>query len=141
MFEVHVRSDRFKFNAAHFIAFKGFRERLHGHNYVVSLTLSGDEMNPEDGYLVDFGDVKKVVVKICKRMNEHFILPVNSDVLEATLVDDSWRIKCTQDDTLFVMPRDDVLSLPIVHSSAEELADYVCSQVLAEISVERLQER
>ncbi|OWZ13632.1 hypothetical protein PHMEG_00013007 [Phytophthora megakarya] len=31
--KVHVSKDYMKFNAAHFIAYKGFREKLHGHNY------------------------------------------------------------------------------------------------------------
>ena len=30
VFEVQVRSERFKFNASHFVAFRGFRERLTG---------------------------------------------------------------------------------------------------------------
>ena len=35
-YEVQVKSERFKFNAAHFVAFPGYRERLHGHNYTCS---------------------------------------------------------------------------------------------------------
>src|SRR4051812_2944212 len=63
VFEVFVApSDRFKFNAAHFIAYKGFRERLHGHNYSVSITLIGRcGQLGSDGYLLDFGDVKDIV--------------------------------------------------------------------------------
>ena len=29
---VHVCKQDFKFNAAHFVAYKGFREKLHGHS-------------------------------------------------------------------------------------------------------------
>lgn len=36
-FEVFVSKEDFKFNCAHFISFKGFRERLHGHNYRISI--------------------------------------------------------------------------------------------------------
>ena len=31
--------EKFKFNAAHFIAYKGFREMLHGHNYKVGVKI------------------------------------------------------------------------------------------------------
>jgi 6-pyruvoyltetrahydropterin/6-carboxytetrahydropterin synthase len=40
-FEVVVDKDDFKFNCAHFVAFQGFRERLHGHNYHVVVRLVG----------------------------------------------------------------------------------------------------
>ncbi|MFT4572386.1 MAG: 6-pyruvoyl-tetrahydropterin synthase, partial [Candidatus Binatia bacterium] len=36
-YQVFVSKDNFKFNAAHFIAYQGFREKLHGHNYRVSV--------------------------------------------------------------------------------------------------------
>ncbi len=39
-FEVVIAKPDFKFNSAHFIAFKGFREKLHGHNYTVSVKVT-----------------------------------------------------------------------------------------------------
>ena len=60
-----------KFSCAHFIAYKGFRERLHGHNYTMSVCLSGHEDKlGKDGYLIDFGDVKKNARALCKSINE-----------------------------------------------------------------------
>ena len=50
-YEIYVSRESFKFNAAHFIAYRGFRERLHGHNYRVSVRLRGP-VGP-DGYVVD----------------------------------------------------------------------------------------
>ena len=69
-FEVRVAKDTFKFNAAHFVAFKGFRERMHGHNYQVSVRLLGSRKIGSDGYVVDFGDIKAVTKKVCKDLNE-----------------------------------------------------------------------
>ena len=40
-FEVVVDKDDLKFNCAHFVAYNGFRERLHGHNYNVVVKLVG----------------------------------------------------------------------------------------------------
>jgi 6-pyruvoyl-tetrahydropterin synthase len=42
--------------------------------------LEGEVMN--DGYVVDFGDVKAVTKAICKRMNEYVLLPMKSDVVK-----------------------------------------------------------
>ncbi|MGD9764705.1 MAG: 6-pyruvoyl tetrahydropterin synthase family protein, partial [Candidatus Binatia bacterium] len=57
-FHVHVTKDYLKFSAAHFIAYPGYRERLHGHNYRMSIGLYG-QLGPQ-GYVVDFGIVKRV---------------------------------------------------------------------------------
>ena len=73
-FEVLVASE--KFNAAHFVAFPGFRERLHGHNYQVGVKLVGHSNVRKDGYVVDFGDVKRVTRKICKDMVHERLLCV-----------------------------------------------------------------
>lgn len=35
-----------------------------------------------DGYLIDFGDIKKVTRALCKELNEHLIVPTRSDVLK-----------------------------------------------------------
>ena len=64
-FRVHVTKDYLKFSAAHFIAYPGFRERLHGHNYRVSVALHG-RLGPQ-GYVVDFGVVKKIARRALRR--------------------------------------------------------------------------
>jgi len=133
-------SDRFKFNAAHFIAFKGFRERLHGHNYSVSIRLTGRGKIGHDGYLLDFGDVKTVVGKLCKDLNERFLVPMRSDAMKIVLSDTTCHIVC-EDGTEFLIPRDDIAELPVVHTSAEELARYLWGMIIDAFSEERLRDR
>ena len=41
--EVRISKEDMKFSCAHFIAYKGFRERLHGHNYSMSVRLIGGD--------------------------------------------------------------------------------------------------
>lgn len=138
-YEVFVAVDRFKFTASHFIAFRGYRERLHGHNYSVSLRLVGGDALGADGYVVDFGEIKTVVAAICRELNEHFILPARSDALRTThdAVGKSWTIEC-EDGSRFVLPESDVAALPIVHSSAEEIAAHLWTRVVDAFSRERL---
>jgi 6-pyruvoyltetrahydropterin/6-carboxytetrahydropterin synthase len=38
-------------------------------------------MLQSDGYVVDFGVVKKSVRAVCKSLNERVIIPTNSDVI------------------------------------------------------------
>ncbi|ETV66174.1 hypothetical protein, variant [Aphanomyces astaci] len=123
VYRVFVSKDYMKFNAAHFIAFKGFRERLHGHNYRMSVTITGDRIG-HDGYLVDFGDIKKVAREVCRELNEHFLVPLKSDVLKIDVNAETVQL-VTEDGKSFSFPRGDCALLPIVHSSAEELARYL----------------
>jgi len=121
-FEVYVSKDSFKFNAAHFIAYRGFRERLHGHNYRVSVRMEGPVGG--DGYVVDFGDIKRAARDVCAALNERVIVPMLSDVITTSVDDGQVRMTC-EDGTTFSFPVADCVLLQIRHSSAEELAEYV----------------
>ncbi|KAJ8601070.1 hypothetical protein CTAYLR_004510 [Chrysophaeum taylorii] len=99
---VCVRSERFKFNAAHFVAFRGFRERLHGHNYTVGVRLVGPLGG--DGYVMDFGEVKKMVRQLCEELNERFLCPAKSDVLRVGEDGSNVTLRC-EDGAFFSFPR------------------------------------
>lgn len=129
-FEVFVGKENLKFNAAHFIAYPGFRERLHGHNYQVTVRIEGDL--GADGYVLDFGLVKQATKRVCESLDEYTILPALSDCLRITEHDGSVEA-VYEDGSRFVFPRADVVLLPIVHTSAEELARYVAGQVRAQL--------
>lgn len=122
-FEVCISKADFKFNCAHFIVFEGFRERLHGHNYQMAVKVIGDGHLGNDGYLIDFGDIKKVVRNICKEMNEYFICPMKSPELNISVNDEQVCVSCP-DGASFCFPSSDCAMLPIMHSSAEELSHY-----------------
>ena len=129
-FKVHVTKDYLKFNAAHFIAYPGFRERLHGHNYRVSVDIEG--ALGAQGYVVDFGIVKKVARSICDRLDERTILPMQSDCL--TFREEGAQMVVHYEDDEFRFPLTDVIRLPIVHSSAEELARYLAGELRSELA-------
>ena len=197
-FEIYVSKDTFKFNASHFVAYRGFRERLHGHNYRASVRLvGGGGTIGGDGYVLDFGCVKMAVKDVCKAMNEYFIVPMLSDVLDIVVVEDDGdgggvrggdddggrgaggesaeggggesttttttttttggglgkrrRARSTcgggtvtiacEDGSKFVFPRHDCLLLPIMHTTAEELAIYLYGKVLSKLNANYLIER
>ncbi|KAF1771795.1 6-pyruvoyl tetrahydropterin synthase/QueD family protein [Phytophthora cactorum] len=126
--KVHVSKDYMKFNAAHFIAYKfgfmwqGFREKLHGHNYRLAVTITGQVGS--DGYVVDFGEIKRISRVICKDLNESFLVPMKSDALKISCDGANIHI-ITEDMATFSFPKADCSLLPIVHSSAEELAIHI----------------
>jgi len=139
-FEVYVSKDTFKFNAAHFVAFPGFRERLHGHNYRIGVRLLGDRKIGRDGYVIDFGCVKDVAKKVCKKLNEHFLCPMYSDVMTITEEDSQVHIEC-DDGSKFSFPRKDCAMLPIVHATTEELSIYLFAEILNGLNADYLVKR
>ena len=84
-YDVYIGRSDMKFSCAHFIAFHGFREKLHGHNYNLSVRLTGSKIT--DGYLIDFGIVKKVCRKLCKDLHERFLCPLYSNALIINIKD------------------------------------------------------
>lgn len=138
-FEIFVCKADFKFNCAHFIAYKGFRERLHGHNYHVSVKVTGTGDVGEEGYLIDFGDIKKATRFLCSSMNEYFICPMRSDVMYIDIESEpSQLIISCEDGAHFSFPQKDCKMLPLVHSSAEELAHYFWCQIIRRIGLKDL---
>ena len=127
-YRVVVDKDYLKFSAAHFIAYKGFREPLHGHNYQVSVTLSGTV--GADGYVLDFGIVKAVTKSVCDELDERVLIPAKSDCLIIRYDGPNVELEY-EDGARFVFPASDCVLLPIVHASAEELAAYVLERLRA----------
>lgn len=131
-FRVHVTKDYLKFSAAHFIAYPGFREALHGHNYRVSIAVHG-ALGPQ-GYVVDFGVVKRIARQLCAELDERMLIPVQSDCL--TIEEDGPSVLVRYESDEFRFPRSDVALLPIVHSSVEELARHLTGALQRELARE-----
>ena len=47
-------------------------ERLHGHSYLVRLTIDG-EVNPDTGWVVDFDDINKAFAPILARLDHYYL--------------------------------------------------------------------
>jgi len=72
--------------------------------------------------------VKSIVAGI----DERTIVPAKSDCLKIDRPNDRQvRIRYESDE--FILPAADVAMLPIVHSSAEELARYIWTELVAEL--------
>jgi 6-pyruvoyl-tetrahydropterin synthase len=137
-FSIHVAKENLKFSAAHFIAYPGFREPLHGHNYQVGVRVDGRLAGT--GYVLDFGLVKKLTKEIVDRLDERTIIPAKSDCLTIETSRNLVNVRYEQDQ--FVFPASDVAMLPLMHSSAEELARYIwgelCSGLRAKGALENV---
>lgn len=68
-------SKDFRFEAAHWLPTfpEGHKcRRLHGHSFRVTVVVEG-EVDPTEGYLVDYGEIKKAIAPIELRL-DHYLL-------------------------------------------------------------------
>ena len=129
-YEVQVKSERFKFNAAHFVAFPGYRERLHGHNYRVYVELDGN-LDPH-GLVLDFQEVKPVVRQLCDELDEHWLVPGEHPELRHGERSDG-VVEVRYRERYYAAPSDDVLVLPVNNTSAENLSAWFGRQLMGRL--------
>ncbi|RYG54360.1 hypothetical protein EON66_07240 [archaeon] len=146
--ELFVGKEDMKFSAAHFTLFGGGggggdddatrplpRERLHGHNYNVSLSVRSSASLNGQGMLLDFSVLKRATRRVCASLDEYTLLPAASP--HAVFTTSGANTVCTlTDGTLFSLPSTDVRLLPVTNVTVEELARYVVSQLLQQLADE-----
>ena len=67
---------KYRFEAAHFLPAvpEGHKcRRMHGHSFRFELVLRG-EVDPSTGWLIDFGDISKVVKPLIENHLDHYLL-------------------------------------------------------------------
>jgi 6-pyruvoyltetrahydropterin/6-carboxytetrahydropterin synthase len=131
-FRVSVAKEYLSFSAAHFITLAGHQcESLHGHNYRVSVTVEGP-IDPECGFVVDFGVLKRIVKPYVQAVDHRVILPTQNPKLR--LEDDGDRLIVHYlGSAQFVFPRSNCALLPVSNTTAERLAEYFAGRIRADL--------
>jgi len=112
-----------KFAIAHMTVFPdGSKERLHGHNYTVEVTLDVDRIDL--AAMLPFQPVKDALAEICARWKEHVLVAARCPHLEIVR-DDASELEFRLCGERYVMPRTDAILLPIDNISVEALAAHV----------------
>jgi 6-pyruvoyltetrahydropterin/6-carboxytetrahydropterin synthase len=109
------------FSAAHFSIHQGRSERLHGHNYLVRLWVRGRV--GEEGTVVDFSVLKSLLRALCAELDEHMLVPTMSPRIHVEETPDG--VAVTEGSRRFLIPRDDVVLLPVVNTTCECLAAHL----------------
>ena len=126
-FRVDVTKEQFTFSAAHFITFNAdICERIHGHNYGVRASVEGPL--DENRYVVDFIALRDAVMVESLKMDHHVILP--RDHAEIKITSDDKETTATFRDRRWVFPNEDCVILPVINTTAEEIARVIAEQVI-----------
>ncbi len=126
IFRVDLTKEQFVFSAAHFITFAGdICERIHGHNYAVRVCVEGPL--DENRYVVDFIALRDAVLKETQALDHHVILP--RDHREIVVTEDERETTVRFRDRRWVFPNEDAIILPVVNTTAEEIAHVIAERV------------
>jgi len=126
---IELFKEAMKFSAGHFTIFSADRrERLHGHNFAVSVSITGE---PDDnGMMGDYGEFKRIVFDLCRDLDEWFLLPGRSPHL--VLREEGPYLFAEFDGKTLPFLRSDVQVLPIRNITVEELARHLCTRLVDE---------
>jgi 6-pyruvoyltetrahydropterin/6-carboxytetrahydropterin synthase len=126
-FRVDVTKEQFVFSAAHFITFAGdICERIHGHNYGVRASVEGPL--DENRYVVDFIALRDAVLAETQALDHHVILP--RDHAEIKVTSDQQETTARFRDRRWVFPNEDCVILPVINTTAEEIAQLLALRVI-----------
>jgi 6-pyruvoyltetrahydropterin/6-carboxytetrahydropterin synthase len=129
-YRVRVERNKLKFAAAHMATFGGQMEPLHGHNYAVTIEVTG--ALTEDAWVCDFSTLKSLGKAICDELDHKFLLQAESTLLE--IDEGATNYKVRFGDRGFVFPKGDVLALPIDNTTAERIAEYFVGRLRPELA-------
>ena len=127
VYRVEVSKEQFVFSAAHFITFAGdICERLHGHNYGVRVIVEGPL--DENRYVVDFIALRDAVLAETAMLDHHVLLP--AEHVEIKVSSDEQETTATFRDRRWVFPKEDCVILPVINTTAEEIARVIAERVI-----------
>lgn len=128
---IHVARTQYKFSCAHMTVFAdGSKERLHGHNYFVAVSLDLADISFEK--ILPFQEVKRRLGELCQEWKEHTLVALHNPHFEE-IRNDGEEYEFVLCGKRYVLPREDVMLLAIDNVAVEPLA-----QLFAETLLERL---
>src|SRR5262249_48059620 len=125
-FSIEVAKDYFNFASAHFLIFaNGRREPLHGHNYQVAVSMEGELDSA--GVVLDFISFKPLVKQVCDALDHRTLIQINSSAIK--IRKSTQAVEIVYKKQKLLLPRGDVILLPIANTSTELLAEYIAEQI------------
>jgi len=129
-FRVLLQKEQLVFSSAHFITFAGdICECLHGHNYGLRAEVEGEL--DENRYVIDFIAFRDSLSEIAKRLDHHVLLPTKHAMIrvEEQAGEAGEEVLVRFRNKRWIFPREDCMLLPIVNTTAEELAWWIGTEL------------
>ncbi len=134
---LYIDKESHKFSAAHYTIFSATsRERLHGHNYSVSVRIVAPMES--NGFSADYNLYKSRLKTLCESYDEYMLLAADSPFQEIESVGANYKVTFDRDEMFFL--QSDTLVLPILNATIEELSYLLLEQFLANCAGDDLRE-
>ncbi len=114
------------FSACHFIVDHYKCSRLHGHNYIISISIYGEKTDNKMGIIFDFIEAKKIIKKIAEKLDHKVLIPKNNKYVKIIEKKDEIEVKVPG--KRYIFPKEDVEILEVESCSAEHLAKFVAEE-------------
>ena len=122
------------FCAAHFITYDGGHcERLHGHNYRMTCTVSGPL--DDNQYVFDFIALKNKLKSMADSWDHHMLVAEQHPLIRCEATDQQVTLRFEQRTWSF--PREDCILLPLKNTTTELLAKQIGEQLLTWLRSEK----
>lgn len=126
---IEIYREDLNFSAGHFTIFSAtHREKMHGHNYQVSMSITTSI--EDNGLRFDYRFYHDKLDKICRQLDLTFLLPAHSKFLRIEEQDNYYHAYFDQEMIPFL--KSDVIILPIENTTIEELSHWFLAQVLSD---------
>jgi 6-pyruvoyltetrahydropterin/6-carboxytetrahydropterin synthase len=129
-YRVRIAKAEHVFSAAHFITFGSTCERLHGHNYHVTVEISGPL--DENHLVIDFLMLRAKLLEITTWLDHHLLLPV--DHPQIRVEDNGREVTATYAERRWIFPSGDCRLLPVANTTSELLAAHIGQRLLAALA-------
>lgn len=127
--QVSVAKEALGFSAAHFLTLPGhICERLHGHNYRVSVAVEG-RVDPATGFVIDFAVLKAAIRALINPLDHRVLIPLANPGLTVRTEGERVVVDYTSPEWL-VVPRTHACLVPVAHTTAEELARWLGTELM-----------
>jgi 6-pyruvoyltetrahydropterin/6-carboxytetrahydropterin synthase len=124
---LYIDKQSHKFSAAHYTIFSASeRERLHGHNYSVSVRIVAPM--GDNGYAADYNVYKTRLAALCDSLDEYMLLAGESPYQQIEEDGSCYRVTFAGEQMLFL--RSDSQVLPIRNATVEEFSHYLLQRLL-----------
>lgn len=128
-FRIALEKENFKFSVSHFTIFGSKdAERLHGHNYYVSIDVEVSGLSSELGMAFDFNALKPMIRQLTDELDERVLLPEHSPHLK--LEPNPPQIRVSFASKRYEFPLEDVAILPVSNITSEELARHLSEKLV-----------
>ena len=129
---ISIEKQYLHFSVAHFTIFSETeRERLHGHNFRIAVSITGEVDN--NGLCFDYAIYKKILQELCQKYDEYTLIAKCSPHLQIQEEGDYYLI--THNNITQPLLRTDTLLLPIRNVTIEELSQYLLNEVLGDFKL------